>query len=71
MIAFDKHVLILGGENFENLFFEFLEIDEKSGFISTSNINSIPQNQLNLAKTLGAELKSRLKDPKLSKYCFS
>ena len=70
MIVFDTHILIFGGENFDNLFSEFLEINTQNGFITNSNVNDIPQNELNLAKALGVELKARLKDPKLNKYCF-
>lgn len=70
MFVINTHILIFGGENFDNLFFEFMEINKNSGFLSNSNPNDIPQNELGLAKALGVELKARLKDPKLNKYCF-
>ncbi len=72
MLFENNRILIFGGGNndFENNFFEFLEINTKNGCISSLTNNNVPENELILAKKLQKELKNRFKDPKLHKYGF-
>lgn len=68
-LQFDGHILIFGGENFNNnKFIEFIGVDTNTDLIVEPK--NVPKHLTNLANVVNESLKKRIKDSKMLKYSF-
>ena len=71
-IMFEKHILLLGGEKFEQgKFSEFVSYENKKSTIEIMiDPKNVPQNLISFSGMVLEKLSKTLKDPKLQKYGF-